>query len=117
MPPPWLYDAFMRPLGWLGLDRARAALTGGARGRTLEVGTGTGLALPGYDPAAIPLVAIDLDQAALRRARARGGRALLVKASVEALPFPDECFDTVVSCLVFCSVAHPRAGLAEVRRV
>jgi ubiquinone/menaquinone biosynthesis C-methylase UbiE len=41
----------------------------------------------------------------------------LVLASVEALPFRDGVFDTVVSALVFCSVADPVRGLAEVRRV
>lgn len=37
--------------------------------------------------------------------------------SVEALPFPDATFDTVVSSLVFCSVPNTDAGLGEVRRV
>jgi len=40
-----------------------------------------------------------------------------VQASVEALPFRDGVFDTVVSSLVFCSVPDPARGLAEVRRV
>jgi ubiquinone/menaquinone biosynthesis C-methylase UbiE len=37
--------------------------------------------------------------------------------TAEALPFRSGAFDTVVSGLVFCSVAEPRRGLAEVRRV
>ncbi len=44
-------------------------------------------------------------------------RALLVRASVEALPFRDGAFATVVASLVFCSVPQPPVGLAEVRRV
>src|SRR6202140_178709 len=36
---------------------------------------------------------------------------------VEALPFRDGAFDTVVSGLVFCSVPRPPLGLAEVKRV
>jgi len=35
----------------------------------------------------------------------------------QALPFPDACFDAVVASFVFCSVADPAAGLAEVERV
>jgi ubiquinone/menaquinone biosynthesis C-methylase UbiE len=41
----------------------------------------------------------------------------LILARAEALPFRAGVFDTVVSGLVFCSVADPRRGLAEVRRV
>jgi DNA-nicking Smr family endonuclease/ubiquinone/menaquinone biosynthesis C-methylase UbiE len=111
------YDPFMSLLGRLGLSSARARLVGTARGRTLEVGAGTGLNLPLYPASATPLVALDVAMPALRRAKARGSRALLIKASVEALPFPEGTFDTVIGALVFCSVPHPAAGLAEVRRV
>jgi len=40
-----------------------------------------------------------------------------VQGSAEALPFRAGTFDTVVSSLVFCSVAEPARGLAEVKRV
>jgi hypothetical protein len=46
----WLYDLFMQPLGWLGLDRLREQLVRDARGRTLEIGAGTGLNLCHYTP-------------------------------------------------------------------
>jgi len=41
----------------------------------------------------------------------------LVCARAEQMPFRDGAFDTVVSGLVFCSVAEPARALAEVRRV
>ena len=113
----WFYDLLMKPLGWLGLDRLRRRLVGSARGRTLEIGVGTGLNLDLYEPSAAPLVALDVDRAGLLRAHRRTSRALLVQASVEALPFRDGVFNTVVSCLVFCSVPNPAAGLDEVHRV
>ena len=113
----WFYDLLMKPLGWLGLDRLRRRLVGSARGRTLEIGVGTGLNLDLYEPSAAPLVALDVDRAGLLRAHRRVSRALLVQASVEALPFRDGVFNTVVSCLVFCSVPNPAAGLDEVHRV
>ena len=113
----WLYDLLMKPLGWLGLDRLRERLVRDARGRTLEIGAGTGLNLRYYDAGASPLIALDIDRDGLRRAWARSPRAFLVQASVEALPFREDTFDTVVSCLVFCSVPNPAAGLNEVHRV
>ena len=113
---PWLYDASM----WLfergGLGRWRDWLVGGARGRVLEVGCGTGRNLPRYGAGARP-VGIDPDLPALLRARRRAPAVPLVRGRAEALPFRDGAFDTVVSSLVFCSVDEPRQGLAELRRV
>ena len=63
--------------------------------------------------------AIGLDPAwdSLGRARRRAPGVPLVQGSAEALPFRAGTFDTVVSSLVFCSVAEPARGLAEVKRV
>ena len=41
----------------------------------------------------------------------------LTRAPVEALPFPDAQFDSVVVTLVFCSVQDPERGLREIGRV
>src|SRR5579872_1654124 len=112
--PGWLYDLIMRPMAWLGLDRLRRRLVSDARGSTLEIGAGTGLNLRHYNRTASPLIALDVDRDGLLRARSRQPRASLVQASVEALPFREGTFDTVVSSLVFCSVPHLRAGLDEV---
>jgi ubiquinone/menaquinone biosynthesis C-methylase UbiE len=113
---PWLYDLLCAALEWTGLDRWRAWLVGGARGRTLEVGCGTGRNLPRYpDPLAV--VGVDPARDALEVARRRAPGALLVRASAHALPFRDGAFDTVVSSLAFCSVPSAPRGLAEVDRV
>jgi ubiquinone/menaquinone biosynthesis C-methylase UbiE len=113
---PWLYDGLCRLMEWTGFDRWRAWLVKGARGRTLEVGSGTGRNLARYDGVSL-LVAVEPSADALAASRARQGRALLVRASAEALPFREGAFDTVVSSLVFCSVPRPEVGLAEVKRV
>jgi ubiquinone/menaquinone biosynthesis C-methylase UbiE len=117
MPPAWLYDAVMRPLDRLGLAERRRRLAHDARGITLELGAGTGLNLRFYPAVASPLVALDLDQQSLLRARARAPDAIFVKASVEALPFRPDLFDVVTSAFVFCSVGDPARGFAEIRRV
>jgi ubiquinone/menaquinone biosynthesis C-methylase UbiE len=113
---PWLFDACCALAELGGLSRWRDWLAAGARGRTLEVGCGTGRNLPRYAGELRP-VAVEPDASMIRRARRRAARALLVRASAEALPFRDGAFDTVVASLVFCSVPDAARGLAEVRRV
>jgi ubiquinone/menaquinone biosynthesis C-methylase UbiE len=113
---PWLYDGLCRLMEGLGLGRWRRWLVAGAAGRVLEIGAGTGRNLPRYPPGT-PVMAIEPSSEALAKARRRASGALLVRARAEALPFREGTFDTVVSSLVFCSVAEPTRGLAEVRRV
>jgi pimeloyl-ACP methyl ester carboxylesterase len=52
-----------------------------------------------------------------RRVRRSGVPARIVDAPAEALPLPDDSFDTVVSTMVLCTVPDPTVALAEVRRV
>jgi len=113
---PRFYDACCALMERWGLARWRDWLTGGARGRALEVGCGTGRNLSRY-PAGLRPVAVEPDARMVRVARRRAAGALLVRARAEALPFRDGAFDTVVSSLVFCTVPDPEAGLAEARRV
>lgn len=113
---PWMYDALCRLCERGGFGRWRRWLAAGARGRTLDLGTGTGRTLPLLPPAA-RVVAVDPSIDALRRARRRAPTVPVVLARAEALPFREGTFDTVLSGLVFCSVSDPPRGLAEVRRV
>src|SRR5512146_1753520 len=113
---PWLYDAAMALAERGLLGRWRSWLVGDVRGRVLELGCGTGRNLPFYPPGT-PIVAVEPHAATLAKARGRAPGALLVQARVEALPFKDGSFETVVSALVFCSVDDPAAGLRELRRV
>src|SRR5438445_11144467 len=113
---PWLYDAICAFAEWRGLGDWRRWLAAGARGRTLDLGCGTGRNLPLF-AAGVRAVGLDPELASLRRARRRAPGAPLVCGSAEALPFRPGVFDTVVSGLVLCSVPDPARGLAEVRRV
>src|SRR3954468_16240912 len=103
---PWIYDAMCALCEATGLRRWREWLARGARGRTLDLGCGTGRNLPLF-PAQARIVGVDFTLDSLRRAREREPRAGLVRASAEALPFRDATFDTVVSGLVLCSVGRP----------
>ncbi len=112
---PWLYDTLIRLFP--GLSRWRSDLMGQARGRVLEVGCGTGLGLRELAGHVDSVWGIDPAADSLRRSARRVPEAGLAVASAEHLPFADDSFDCVVSSLVFCSVADPERGLAEIRRV
>lgn len=91
-----------------------------ARGRVLEVAIGTGRSLPFYADD-VDVTGLDLtdEMAAFARRRAADlGRDLdLVIGDAEHLPFDDAAFDTVVCELGLCSIPHPDAAVAEMRRV
>lgn len=105
-----------------GLDPLRRETAGQAQGIVLEVGAGGGQNFIVYDPASVVRVeAIEPDEAMLVEARRCQGEApvsiTLTRAAVEALPFPDASFDSVVATFVFCSVGDPEHGLREIWRV
>lgn len=99
----------------------RREVAGGATGRVLEIGAGTGANFAYYTDSAATVTAIEPDPFMARKARKRAqdaGRQIeLREAPVEVLPFGDESFDTVVCTLVLCSVTDPAKALAELRRV
>lgn len=113
---PWMYDAGMALLERLGLGPWRRWLTEGARGRTLDLGCGTGRNLP-FLPAGARTVGVDPCAQSLARARRRSPGSLLVRARAEALPFRDGAFDTIASGLVLCSVTDPARAASEMLRV
>jgi len=113
---PWLYDACCALVERVGLGRWRRWLVGGAVGRVLDVGCGTGRNLPLFETGT-RVIGLDPTRDALVAARRRAPRVPLVQGDAQALPFRTGAFDTVVSGLVFCSVPDPARGLGEVKRV
>lgn len=100
--------------------RWRQQLLAGAGGGVLEVGVGTGKNFPHYSPG-VSITGIDIAEAMLERARRRaaglGFIVRLLEGDAQALPFPDDSFDTAVATFVFCSVPDPVLGLKELGRV
>ena len=114
---PWLYEIVCGLLETTGgLAHWRRQLVGGALGRLMDLGSGTGRNLA-LLPQGTDVVAVDPSIDALEWGRRRAPGALRVVARAESLPFRDATFDTVLSGLVFCSVAAPDRALREVRRV
>jgi len=90
--------------------------------RVLEVGVGTGLALPHYLPTK-RITGIDLSTEMLAQAEKRvtelgiGNVDALHEMDAEATDFEDASFDIAVAMFVASVVPHPRQLLAEMRRV
>jgi len=88
--------------------------------RMLEVGVGTGKNIP-YYPEHSRVVAVDLSEKMLKRAKKRakreGSEVELHHMDVQALSFEDNSFDTAAGSFVFCSVPDPILGLRELARV
>jgi len=99
----------------------RTKLVAPAQGRILEVGAGTGFNLPHYPADATDLTLTDGLAGMLSRAQKRAAKldrtVTTTTASVEALPFEDKTFDTVVGSLLLCSVDDQDTALGEIRRV
>jgi SAM-dependent methyltransferase len=117
---------FPRLLDWslgtpeFGQYRRRALAP--ARGRTLEIGFGTGLNLPYYPAAVTELTVLDSETMLRRRVAQRIAACPLpvTKMQLDAqgrLPFAEASFDSVVTTLTLCSIADTAPALAEIRRV
>ena len=93
-----------------------------AGGRVLDVGCGTGRAIPFLRRAvgdAGRVVALDVtpEMLAEARRRGRGQLAKLVQADGEALPFRAASFDAILAAGFVPHLPDPQAGLAELARV
>jgi phosphatidylethanolamine/phosphatidyl-N-methylethanolamine N-methyltransferase len=101
--------------------RAAIAAAEQVGGRILEVGVGTGIALPCYS-SENRIVGIDLSEAMLRKARERVEDLSLCNVErlevmdAEHLSFPDASFDVVVAQHVVSTVPHPEMALDELAR-
>jgi ubiquinone/menaquinone biosynthesis C-methylase UbiE len=103
------------------LGARRSEMVGRATGRTLEIGSGTGLNLPHYAAVVSDLVLTEPFAPMAARLRAKLGEhdreAQVVEAAAETLPFDDDSFDTVVATLVLCTVDDPVRAVSEIGRV
>lgn len=115
-----IYDLMDSPMELITPVSWRKEILDGARGRTLEVGVGTGKNLRLY-PKSADITAIDFSEKMLERARRKAetlnSSAQLLQMDVQDLEFGDDTFDYVFTTYVFCSVPDPIEGLKEIKRV
>ena len=120
-----LFAAIYNPVLWLGeltgMRSRRRDLLALARGRTLELGSGTGLNVRHY-PADLDELILTEPAARMRKRLSKAVRrsdrpATVLDAPAERLPVADGSVDTVVSTLVLCTVEEPGAVLDEIKRV
>lgn len=117
-----VYDVVFGGISRFGRLRAVEAVNGLPGTDVLEVGVGTGLALPHYRPEK-QITGIDLSADMLAKARERVQRDKLTNVNgllemdAEDTKFEDASFDIAVAMFVASVVPHPRQLLHELKRV
>lgn len=108
------YEAFRPSLNEDEADALRRMLGGGS-GRCLDIGCGTGVAIPELARLGWTVVGVDASDEMLSRARAHGVE--LHRGAGETLAFDDASFDTAVSIWTHTDVDDFPAILREIARV
>src|SRR5271156_146082 len=116
-----VYDLVFGAVFERGRDAAIAAAER-VGGRILEVGVGTGIALPHYSRNC-RLCGVDISEQMLRKAQERVTELGLANVEglwvmdAERMTFPDNSFDVVVAQYVVTTAPNPEATLDEFARV
>ena len=115
-----LYDRAFEATEEAGLREMRREVLSEARGRTIDLGAGTGANLGLYPDAVTELVLAEPDPHMLKQLRvkvAESGRRCRAEStrSAESLPFDESSFDTAIFTLVLCTVPHPDSGAGRGR--
>jgi phosphatidylethanolamine/phosphatidyl-N-methylethanolamine N-methyltransferase len=117
-----VYDTVFGGVSSKGRLRAVSLVNRLAGTDVLEVGVGTGLALPHYTRDK-RVTGIDLSKEMLRKARERARTdgltnvQALLEMDAEATTFADQSFDIAVGMFVASVVPNPKRLLAEMRRL
>jgi ubiquinone/menaquinone biosynthesis C-methylase UbiE len=115
------YDRNIARAEEAGLRDMRKRLLAGAKGRVLEIGSGTGANLSWYGPELESLTVTEPSAPMVRRLERRiselGSAVTVLRAPAEDLPFESATFDVAVSTLVLCGVDDQPRALRELRRV
>ncbi|HEX6752412.1 MAG TPA: class I SAM-dependent methyltransferase [Solirubrobacterales bacterium] len=116
-----VYDGLMKSTEEAGMREIRREALSQARGRTIDIGAGTGINVELYPEAITELLLAEPDEHMLNRLRPKvpgwGREVSVVQAPADGLPYDDDSFDTAVFTLVLCTVPDPPAALREAARV
>jgi ubiquinone/menaquinone biosynthesis C-methylase UbiE len=123
-----LYDRFILPrlidaaCSAGPIDKQRAKIVPQAEGVVLELGFGSGLNLPHYDPRKVQrLIALEPSQGMLARAKDKASvspfQVDVLPETAEALSLGEASVDTVLVTYSLCTIPDPVSALAAARRV
>ena len=121
------YDRFILPTllnmacGAAPIGKQRQKIVPLASGVVLELGFGSGLNLPFYDPAKVTrLYALEPSEGMLAQARKTARDAAIdveiLQETAEALSLPAASVDTVLVTFSLCTIPDPKAALEAARR-
>ena len=123
-----LYDTYILPqlTHWIcsqqEIAKERRKIVPRAKGNVLEVGMGSGLNLPFYDPSVVRHVwgvepSFKLREMAQKRAEGLSFDVDLIGFTGEEIPLDNHCVDTVVVTYALCSIPDVKKALKEMNRV
>lgn len=104
------------------IEKQRAKIVPLAKGKVLEIGIGSGLNLPHYDPAKVEKVTgVDPDEHIWKRSQTRRNAVQFpverIGLSGEDIPMETDAMDTVVVTYSLCTIPDPVKALREMRRI
>ena len=104
------------------IGKQRQKVVPQASGRILEIGMGSGLNIPHYDPSRVEYVwGLEPSAGMRRKAAPRVARAPFeiewLDLQGEEIPLDDDSVDTVLLTYTLCTIPDFRAALAQMRRV
>jgi ubiquinone/menaquinone biosynthesis C-methylase UbiE len=104
------------------IGRQRQKVVPKASGRILEIGMGSGLNIPHYDPTRVERVwGLEPSAGMRRKAAPRLAQAAFeiewLDLPGEEIPLEDDSVDTVLLTYTLCTIPDFRAALAQMRRV
>jgi len=104
------------------IEKQRVKIIPFAKGDVLEIGIGSGLNLPHYDPSHVNSVTgVDPDEHIWARSKARRSAVAFpvhrIGLSGEDIPMESDSADTVVVTYSLCTIPDPVRALKEMRRI
>ena len=123
-----LYDKYILPkaIEWACSQspyiKQREKIVPLAYGNVLEIGIGTGLNIPFYNPEKInSLTGIDPSEDVWKQGNIDPGKLPFlfefIKVPAENMPFADHSFDTLLTTYSMCTIANLEAAFKEFKRV
>jgi SAM-dependent methyltransferase len=103
------------------VEPIRRRACAGLSGEVIEIGFGSGHNVPVYPAAVTRVTAVEPSDLAWQLAadRVAASRAPIERSGLDgqALPYPDDTFDTALSTMTLCTIPDAVAALRELRRV